>query len=459
MIGLNSGLEIARKALSAYQLAISVYGNNIANINTPGFSRKRPEIRESEGLTIQSGRVGLGVTTTTIQRMRDAFLDRTYWDANATYGRYQSAQRLLSELESVLGEPSEVGLVTILQEFWNSWQDLANQPESMTSRMMVVSCAQSLCDCLRRAAGNINVIRLDADNEIVELVNNINSIAARIADLNEQIVRVETSGQKASDLRDKRDYLLDELSEIVNIQVFENKDGSVSVKIGGETLVERKTVVAIGLVERGDGAIVVHDLAIGNSKRVIHPSGGKIAGLLETRDQTIPRYLARLDSFARTLVEKVNQIHSSGYGLDGETGRCFFDPEGITASSIAVSEEIATNPAFIAASSDGSPGNQQIALAIAGLRLEGLFGDQQTTSEDYIASVIGEIGSISSRASGQREAQELLVKEISNRRESVKGVSLDEEMANLIASQHAYYAAAKLVNIIDDLMKAITDIL
>ncbi len=459
MIGINSGLEIARKALSAYQLAISVYGNNIANVNTPGFSRKRPEIRESEGLTISSGRVGLGVTTATISRMRDTFLDRSYWDANAAYGRYGSTERLLSELESVLGEPGEVGLITVLQDFWNSWQDLANNPESMTSRAMVITRAQTLCDSLRRAAGNMNVIRLDADNEIVELVNKINSLASRIADLNEQIVRAETSGQKASDLRDKRDYLLDELSEIASIQVFETKDGSVSVRIDGETLVERTSAVLISLIERADGGIVVHDVAIGNGKRTIRPSGGRIAGLLETRDETIPAYLARLDSFARTLVERVNEIHRAGYGLDGETGRDFFDPDGLTASTIAVSQEIIDNPRFIAASSDGSPGNQKNALAIAALRLQGIFGSEETTSEDYIASLIGEIGSVSSRSSSQREAQELLLKEINNRRESVKGVSIDEEMANLIASQHAYYAAAKLVKVVDDLMKAITEIL
>ncbi|MGQ9603139.1 MAG: flagellar hook-associated protein FlgK [bacterium] len=459
MIGLNSGLEIARKALSAYQLAISVYGNNIANVATPGFSRKRPEIRESEGLTISSGRVGLGVTTATIMRMRDTFLDRSYWDANATYGSYQSSERLLSQLEGIWGEQGEAGLMTILQDFWNSWQDLANNPESMTPRRMVIASSQTLCESLRRAARNMNMIRLDADNEIAELVNDINWLSSEIAELNEQIVRVETSGQKASDLRDKRDYLLDQLSEIASIQVFEAKDGSISVRMDGETLVERTAAVPISLVERKDGEIVVHDIAIGNAKRLITPSRGKIAGLLEIRDQTIPGYLAKLDSFASTLVERLNQRHEAGYGLDGVTGRSFFNPDGITASTISVSEDIINNPSFIAASSDGSPGNQENAIAIAALRLQGIFGNQEAISEDYIASMIGEIGSISSRASNQREAQELILKEIDNRRESAKGVNLDEEMANLIASQHAYYAAAKLVTVIDDLMKAITEIL
>ncbi len=459
MIGLTAGLEVARKALSAYQLAISVYGNNIANVDTPGFSRRRPVLGESEAVELSFGRIGLGVSTSTIRRMRDAFVDRSYWNARASYGHYESMEQTLTEIEMVFAEPSDTSLGSILQEFWDSWQELANEPESPTLREMVLGKAGSLCEAFRRIDSNLNQIRQNIDDEIARQVNIINSLASRIALLNRQIVRAECGGNEAGDLRDKRDELIDELSQIVDIKTFESTDGAVAVKIGSEALVERGNAVVVGLSERADRGMVVHDLILGNSDHVLNLGGGRLSGLLESRDEIIPEYLERLDHMARTLVERINQVHRAGYGLDATTGIDFFDPDGITAATISVSDDLLNDPRMVAASLDGTPGNADNALAIAGLRLEGIFGSDGSTAEEYYSSIVGDLGIASSRASSQRESQELLVNEIDNRRESVKGVSLDEEMTNLVASQHAYQAAVKLVTVIDNLMGVVMELL
>jgi flagellar hook-associated protein 1 FlgK len=209
----------------------------------------------------------------------------------------------------------------------------------------------------------------------------------------------------------------------------------------------------------GSGGVAVTEIKLATGSRSITPSGGRLAGLLEVRDEVIPRYIARLDEIAGTLVESVNEIHRSGFGLDGLDGRDFFDPSKTTAASISVAEGIAGDPSLIAASADGSPGNADGALAVAGLRLEGIFGDSNATADEYYSSVIGELGIESSRASDNKHNQGLLGDEITTRRESVKGVSIDEEMTNLVASQHAYQAAVKLVSVIDTLMGSVIEMI
>jgi flagellar hook-associated protein 1 FlgK len=162
-----------------------------------------------------------------------------------------------------------------------------------------------------------------------------------------------------------------------------------------------------------------------------------------------------LDEVARTVVEEVNRVHRTGYDLGGEAGGDFFDPDGLTAASIRVSDAIRADSGLLAASADGSPGNGAVALAIADLRLAGLFGTAGASSEDYYASLIADLGIETERAAEHKEAENLLLTEIESRRESVRGVSIDEEMTNLVASQHAYQAAVKLVTVIDNLMETI----
>jgi flagellar hook-associated protein 1 FlgK len=452
MIGISAGLEIARKALAAYQLAISVYGNNIANVNTPGFSRRRPLLQESDNAVLSFGRVGLGVDTRAIRRMRDALLDSGYRKENSSCGKYEMLESNLAQIEDVLLEPSDSGLGTLISDFWDGWQELANEPESITARTLVAGRAESLCRSLNGTSARLNTMRETLNEEIEGVVDDINSLAERVAYLNGMIVEAEASGNEASDLRDQRDALIDDLSNLVDVKVYEGADGSASVRMGSETLVERTVSVPLKTAARGDAGVVVSDIRLGNGTRSISVAGGRLAGLVECRDQLIPRYLSQLDEIARGIVERVNEVHRAGHGLAGSTGQDFFDPAGLTASTISVSQFILGDVTLIAASSDGATGNGDNALAIADIRLEGLFGPENATAEDFYSSFIGDVGMDSERAADGKEGQELLLRELDTRRESVKGVSIDEETTNLVAAQHAYQAAAKLVSVIDELM-------
>jgi flagellar hook-associated protein 1 FlgK len=455
MIGLNAGLEIARKALSSYQLALSVYGNNIANVNTPGYSRRQPIFGEAEVLELPLGRVGLGVDTRTLARMRDVYLDTSYRRENTAYARYESLEECLSEIEMAFGEPTEGGLGDVLTEFWDAWQELANQPESATSRSYVVSKATSLSTTLGHLSSQLTRMRENLDTEVQGVVSQINSLAQRIAQLNGSIVEAEATGNEAADLRDERDLLLDELSGLAEIQVFETEDGSASVRIGSETLVERKNTIRLGISERGDNNVVVSDVTFGIGGRVLKITGGKLGGLLEARDTTAPAYLARLDEIAKTVVEEVNQVHRTGFDQNGVAAGDFFDPDKTTAASMEVLDAIRSDTTLIAASADGTPGNGAIALAIADLRLAGIFGTEGASSEEYYSSLIADLGIEAERVLQNKDTENLLLTEIETRRESVKGVSIDEETTNLIASQHAYQAAVKMVTVIDELMETV----
>jgi flagellar hook-associated protein 1 FlgK len=298
-------------------------------------------------------------------------------------------------------------------------------------------------------------MRENIDREIAGIVGDINSLAERIAHLNGRIVEAEVSGNEASDLRDQRDLLIDQLSGLAEIQIFETNDGAVSVKIGSESLVERKTAVLLGTAVRGDNNVVITDVTLGTGDRPIRVTAGRLGGLLQSRDTTVPGYLARLDEIARTVVEEVNRVHRTGFDSTGAAGGDFFDPERLTAASMRVTDAIRADSSLLAASADGTPGNGATALAIADLRLAGLFGAEGASSEDYYAALIAGLGIEAERATEHKEAQNLLLTEIDTRRESVRGVSIDEEMTNLVASQHAYQAAVKLVTVIDDLMETI----
>lgn len=458
MIGITAGLEVARKALSSYQLALTVYGNNIANVDTPGYSRRTLLLGEGEGHKIPAGRIGLGVNPVTIRRMRDSYLDDAYRRQSTSLGMYESLEQSLAEIEMVFGEPGESGLSMVLNEFWDSWQELANQPESQTVRTLVKDKAQALARVLHQMDRSMvnQVQALDA--EVEGYVNEINGIAAAIADYNSKIVASEASGHEATDLRDQRDLLIDQLSQIVDVSVYQRDDGSLSVMMGSEALVERADFVRLSVASVSSGGIAVKEVRLGEINRAITPTGGKLGGVLRSRDETVPKYRENLNEIARAVVESVNSSHRAGYALDASSGRDFFDPAGVTAETIGVSDVILGDVSLIAASSDGSVGNGDNALTIAGLRHVAITADGSTL-DDYYASVVGSLGIESETASINREREELLVLEIENRRESVKGVSIDEEMTNMIAAQHAYEAAAKVITVVDEMMDTILSML
>lgn len=456
MTTLSGMLDLGRRALYSSQIALAVIGHNTANVNTPGYSRQRAEISPSMCLPTVWGAIGTGVNILGVQQIHDNLLDRSIRDGYSNTAQWQAIDGSLQNLENIFGDVTDTGgLTQLLSEFWNSWQDVANEPESLTSRSDLRQTAESICSEFNRIHNSLVSERQSIDQELQVRVGEVNTLASAIANLNEQIADIESTGGQANDFRDQRNVLLNSLSELVDTQVSEGSDGQINVYIGGQILVQGNLATTISTVERSVPGGAVHDLVWTDGGAAVETSGGQIAGLIEMRDERIPEVMERMDELVDTLVTQVNSMHQTGYGLNGASGNDFFDPETTGAGNISLSGAVLDSLEVIAASGSGAPGDNSIALAIAGLQNELLMENGTATISDYYANMVSEVGIVRQNSTFRYDQESASLTQLENQRESISGVNLDEEMTNLIQYQQAYEAAARLVTTVSEMMDTV----
>jgi flagellar hook-associated protein 1 FlgK len=454
-MGLFDGIEMGKRALMANQVWLQTLGHNIANANTPGYARQRVNLTTTYPQQMPIGSVGTGVTATGVYQVKDLFLTEQYRMQNKSLGEWTSKEKTMTQLENILNEPGDRSINSLIDAFWAKWSELANNPDSLAARSDLQSATIMLTDNLHLISSKIGDIRKSVDTEINLLLENVNNITTEIAQLNVDITRQELGTEKANDLRDRRDSLVDELSTYVDVNVREQANGSLMVYIGSLTIVDGSQSFNVGTKQVKSGNLTVSTIVWENTDREIRNFKGSLKGLLELRDTTIPEYVNSLDTLAQTLVTSVNALHRAGYGLDGSTGLNFFDPRGTTAATISLSFDIEIDPNKIAASGSGEIGDNTNALAIADLRNSLLMQNGTATLSDFYQNIVGDIGIKTSNAKSQKSNFELLVTQVENNRQSIQGVSLDEEMAMMIKYQHAYDAAARVVTTMDEALVTI----
>lgn len=297
-------------------------------------------------------------------------------------------------------------------------------------------------------------LRGSLDQEVIAQVDEINSILDSLAAINGEIPRSGFDGGTGGDLLDQRDRLLEDLSERVDISVLEKDNGQITVLLSGHSLVQQNQAVHLDSRTINQNDLATSTIFFSDDGSLVPIREGALRGLMESRDLTIPDFQSRLDTVAVTMVEEVNRLHRSGTGTTGSSGVDFFDNAKLTASNIAVDDRIIADLNNISASGDGNAGDNGVALGIAGLRnddsLAGLGGD---TVEGFFFTLIGEVGARSKEAQTMAGNHRLFSSQIENRRQSVQGVSLNDEASKLVLFQRAYQAAARTVSIIDDLME------
>ena len=462
MYGILSGFEIGKRGLLSQQFALNVTSHNISNVNTPGFSRQRAVLRTTTPYNTIQGSLGTGVDVVGVQRYRDIFFDTQYRQESQNLGQWSSLYQGLQSLEDTAfaGEPSDNGMSTLMNNFWNSWQDLTTDPENQTYRSNLKEQSTVLVDAFHQKYKFLKDLEQSTNDNITQKVVEVNSLANQIASLNQQISYAELSGGKANDLRDSRDLLIDELSKIVDVNVVEQTTGSVTVYVGAMTLVEKNTVNYLDTEKEYEEGVMKSTVVWKGTSSAVRFSNGELSGLYKVRDEVIPEYTDALNQMAETLVTQVNAVHKQGYALDGvTTGIDFFDPNGVTAQNIALSSDVENDVNNIAAASNSNAsGDSSNALAIAQLRNSLLMNDGSATIGDFYSSLIGVLGSRAKETEDIKDSQELLLTQIENNRQAVEGVSLDEEMANMIQFQHAYEAAAKVISTMDEVMTTLIDI-
>lgn len=481
------GINAAVRGLASAQTSLNTMGQNVANANTEGYSRQRVAV-STAGVIATPGfntpvritSLGNGTHVDGINRMRNDFLDTQIRRESAVLGANEALAEAVTLIEDVFHEPSETGLASLMDQFFNSWHTLNSNPESPAVRAVVRDQSAALANAFNDAANRLITQRGELDAQIKNDLVDVNNFTRMIADLNMQIAEATYAGGSPNHLLDQRNLALEKLSKIVKIETVEHGDGKVWVSMQGRVLVAGHLQTELTVRPNAEGPYS-EILFEGN---VVPPEhiGGRIGALVHLRDEVIGReryrpaapaledtpngILHRLDTLANQLAQEVNALHRNGSRTDGVlNGIPFFvnrvDPLQATmgAASIEVNPVIMNGLAGLQEIAAGSnpptgPGDSSTANAIAALRSRPTMGGTATFGEDYrnFVSSLGVMGQSSQRiAKNQGE----VLHHLFERQQETSGVNMDEEMADMVRYQHAYQASARVLNTFDEILDRI----
>lgn len=338
-MSLFSSLNLARLSLGAHQTAIQTVGQNIANANTEGYARQRAVLRPTPADDRIFAHVGTGVEVVRIERIVDEHLTATLRGANSDLGSLSERNRLFSMVETIFNDLDGGGLSDSVSRFFDSIEDLANEPQDPSVRGLVIEEARTLTETFHYLDAQVRELRQSLDRDIETVYQDINRIAQEVADLNRNIGTAEGGGQalgSANDLRTQRDALLTELSEIVDIKVIEQTNGMVQVVTGSDVLVVGSRARSLEVSWQSDGDISFHQARFEDDGMLLRPKGGKLQALLEGRDGLLVELRGNLDQVAEQFLTVFNEIHAGGEGLNLLTELTAVN--AVTAADVRLSE-------------------------------------------------------------------------------------------------------------------------
>lgn len=481
------GIEIGKRGLMTQQRALDVTGHNVANANNKNYSRQRviqsatpPYTMPSITNGSEAGQVGTGVYVRQIMRMRDLFIDQRLRYENHALGEWSIKKDNLIELEAIFNELGSGGLTASLNKFWDSFADLGNSEGELAYRQAVINNALALTDQLHYIDQTMVELRDNIGSEIEGKLAKVNDLTQQIADLNKLISTIESDVSKqANDLKDERDALLDQLTKIVDVSISFDDRSRANISLNGIGLVQGDMAHQIRIEMGAQTRTVEVDLnddltydpisgdqeytyifdqysfKVGNNS--VEINSGEVRGLLDVRDEIIDLKVNRFDQIVRTIKNEVNNLHKSGYDKNGNTGIDFFiyDSSGnYEAGNLLVNPALVADPNMIAASTSPDPddvSNVENALAISRLRTKaGTISS--TTFEDFWLTQAGKLGLEIESAERMEVNQEVMVWQLSLKRQEVSGVSMDEEFSEMIKFQQGYNAAAKVLAKMDQML-------
>ena len=453
---LNSLLETGRRALIANQDVLSTIGHNVSNVNTEGYSRQRAELTASNAMdNIGYGQIGTGVEISEITRARDLLLDKQYRNELTNFSKWNKQDAALAQIEDIFLEPSDTGFNDILQGYWDAWSDLANDPTSSTARTVLRERATQVTETLNKFDRDVTSVQQLLNDEFSMKVDLLNELAEGFAAINMKIRTVESVGQNANDLRDKRDMILDEMYSLANINYGENADGTINVYLNGDVFIQDADVRRLDTKATARNEVRINELIWDDTNKPIEISGGELAGLMEVRDIDAEFVRERLDELAMSIVEEVNALHSEGFKLSGAVAGNFFDPNTTGAGNIRLTDSILSDIDNIAAAGTSAPGDNSVALDIAALADQLIMNDGIETFGDHYASTVADLAARKQTSEMYTDQSEAIKTQLGNIRQSVQGVVLDEELTNMIFFQRSYGAAAQIIQTANEMMNSI----
>lgn len=450
-----SAFEIGRRALNASQTGINIAGQNIANVNTPGYSRRRVQLVESAPINLSGYTIGTGVSVQGIQSFRDNFIQSRIQTETGIAGRLTARRDALSPVETALQGSENGGLQNAIAGFFGAFRDLEANPGSVPLRSLAVQRGTNLANAFQSTRARLDQIRTGTDAQLRSSVEQANNLSQRIAKLNQQIRTSEGSGEEAAALRDQRAELVTQLSELTGVRSTENTDGTLTLSISdGRPLVAGDK--AYSLTAEPVPPLGLSVVTLGGGPAEI--SDGAIAGLQEAIGATTVQ-INDLDALAASVVQRVNNLHTSGTDLDGNAGINFFsDSAPVTAANISVNAAVAGNPRLIVASPLAQPGQAgTIAGEIANLLTDpnSSAGTRTGSFSSIFSSMLADAGEQIRSADNDLETQAAVLSQAIAQRDAISGVSLDEEAINLLQYQKAFEAAARFIKVADEMTQII----
>lgn len=467
-----STMDIGKRSMANSQTSLQTVAHNIANKNTEGYSRQRVDVVTNEPVSEGRLRLGMGARAATVSRINNPYLEKQLEREGTTLGYVEGRADLMGRVEQVYNEQQTKGLNQYMGEFFNSFRELSNNPESVAARSMVKESAEFLTKNFQHVNQQLGSIQADADFRIATKVEEINQLTKEISSLNMKIANVEVTGAPANDERDRRDELVKELGNKVNIKYAEGKSGQLTITAGntavlvsGSSCCELQCAPTGERVDKKEGNFDIfyksseYSTPFNVTKQL---TGGEIGGLLNVRDEVINRSLDKLDELAYSLATEVNKAHVEGFDRYDQTGQMFFNQPGTmkgASQTIAVAKDIREDVNRIsAAAQDQAPGDNRIANIISALEYKQALQGGTSTFDNFYSGMVGQIGIEAQRANSAMESQKDIVSQLKNIRESISGVSLDEETTKMIEFQKAFDASARLIKTADEMMDTVLNL-
>ena len=465
MSGLLTALNAGKTSLMTNQKSIEIVGNNIANVNTEGYSRQRAELMQIPAVNFGDFFVGQGVTVSDVSREYDVFINRQLQEKSITLGEESGKSTPLSELERIFNV-SDDNLAGSINDFFDAWQQLTTNPSGQVERDMVLQRGRLMGDAFADTYNELETVRNNINNNIVSKIGNLNEQISEIAKLNDRIFQIEINGQSANAARDQRDLIVEDLSKSLGIQSYTDNRGMLAVQLpGGTPLVQGNQAMPLSVVTNGTDVNL--QITIGGNVKDITTQelGGEMKGMFDVRDDFIAGLRGDLDTLAVEITKAVNDVHSNGWYTDPATGnpatgQLFFDdltalPPG-TPPSRHVRVALADGRYVAAAGGNtAAPGDNENALAIASLETTYRVSGTNDTFDSFFSQIVSSVGIEASRnkmaLGGARDASV----QLHNLRDGFAGVSLEEEMVDLVQYQRGFESSAKFLSTVDEMMNSL----
>jgi len=454
-MGLTSDLNVSVQSLLASTTAMDVTTTNMANMNTPGYARRRVILEEST--PSGSGQSSTGVDVKTIQSLRDSVLDLSINANNSQQSLNTTISTALSAVQVVFSDTASGSIGSTMDSFFSSLQQLSTSPTSGSLRSNVLTAAGNVASAFQSTAAVVTQAQQQADQSVVQSTSQANSLLQQIAATNAQITTAQNTGQSSNSDQDQLSSLLSQLSSIMDYQTVNSSDGLTLTTANGAPLVVGGKAYALTNQVNASG---YNDVYAGGTDVTATIQGGNLGGYLQTRDQTLSTLSSQLDQFAFQFATAVNNVQTAGSDANGNTGAALFNPPDTTsgtatgaASSIAVA---LTDGSQIAAAATGAATGDSSNLTNM-LNLQNQTIINGNTPDDAFSNLTFDIGNTISQATSSATATGNILTQLTNQQGSIEGVSLDEESSNLVLYQRSYEAAAKIISTVDTLMGNILD--